>query len=156
MRSGNPLNLQESIDLFQRAVALDPAYLAAWLALAHAYIQQCEDTLYVATLSDAAPHADRAIHEALKLDPGNGRGMGLRAWIMVCARYEFEQGLALFEQARVSAPNDTWIASHYALLLNWLGDARAEQLFAHAYRLDPLDPYLVWLYAIFPNRVMFP
>lgn len=148
LRSGNPANLNDALALFQRAVERDPSYLPAWLGLAHTYLEQSEEGLYSSTLADVAPHAEAAIRKALAIDPDNARAMGFRAWIRIAAHYEFEQGLAQLERARASAPNDAWIASHYAWLLNWLGDARAEKIFAHAYRLDPLDASLVFLYAV--------
>ena len=66
-RQGTASAFEQSISLYQQALAIDPAYVAAWVGLAEAYSSQVD--IYARPASDGLRLARDAIEKALAIDP---------------------------------------------------------------------------------------
>ena len=66
-RQFSPASLEHAIDLYEQALAVDPAYAPAWDGLASAYFNQMD--LGVVPLDDGLLRAQDAIKQALEGDP---------------------------------------------------------------------------------------
>jgi serine/threonine-protein kinase len=125
-----------SAELFERAIAKDPNYAAAWAGLADAHALLCHWTMGP---RDAWEKAKRAALKALELDPELPEGHS--ALGMILSFYEWDwQGAerALrrsIELDPASAVARTWYGT-CLLAVGSLGEARAQ--FQQAVALDPL------------------
>lgn len=70
-REGMPGSVRQSVSYFERAVAIDPDYAAAWgaLALGYSHLLRGFDEAELASLP---PRIRSAANRAFELDPGNG------------------------------------------------------------------------------------
>jgi TolB-like protein len=130
-----------AIELFERAIALDPRF-----ALAHAYLAL---TLLVEHGFGDAPDVikDRVLDTALtamRLDPNESRCH----WFLAQAylyRGEFEQAMSHFDRSVVLNPNDANCIASKGLAVAFVG--RAEEgigLIRQAMRLNPYHPDWYW------------
>ena len=99
-RQGTAAAHEQSIALYQQALALDPAYAAAWVGLADAYCSQRYPSLQLA--DEGLRLAREAIENALALDPEYapahaqlGRIAGVYTGDLAAAARHLEHALAL-------------------------------------------------------------
>jgi adenylate cyclase len=140
----NPADVGEAQRLAQRAVDLDPNYLAAWQFLAFTYFDQADlgwAQDRIATLNRARQLNDKV----LRLDPESAGPYWLRARLELqpdLPEYDPEAALRDARKSVGLAPNDD--PSHWALglvliLLGHFDEAETE--FATTLRLNP-HPYI--------------
>jgi adenylate cyclase len=135
-------NLRRAIDMYQAALARDPAFARAHAALASAYVvlpgytkEEKDDRKY-------ATMAEQSARQALALDPNIGEAHAVLAQInsdkgnLVDAESGFFFAISL-------EPNEPTPHHWYSILLNKVGrlDAALEQA-RRAYELDPTAPVL--------------
>ena len=132
--------LEQSIDLFQRAIAADPNYAAAYAGLADAYLLAGSYGTSFLAPSTAMPKARDAIEKALALDPGSPEAHTSLAYIRLLydrdwagAEREFKQAIAL-NPGYVNAHH--WY-SHELVALGRMRESHQESETALA--LDPTD-----------------
>jgi DNA-binding winged helix-turn-helix (wHTH) protein/TolB-like protein/tetratricopeptide (TPR) repeat protein len=140
-QSLRPDGLDKSRELFNQAIALDPAYALAYVGLAEAYRRR----LYA---TDAVPAevfepADAAIRRALALAPGLAEahaGNGFKLYW-----YDFDWAEAEREFRRALDSNASVVFAQLGLAMLMLTQDRPDQGFVHlrlARELDPLSPLL--------------
>jgi len=130
-------NLRRAIDLYQRAVGLDPGFARAHAALASAYAVLPGYTKEEGDEAELAPRAEAAARQALSIDPKIGEAHA------VLAQLNAERGDLLdaesgFFFAISLEPNEPTPHHWYSLLLMRVGrlDEALEQA-RRAYELDP-------------------
>jgi len=139
-RKVTPAHLTSAIALLEKAVALDPAFAAAYAELAHAYAQR----VFALTPNDTASW-ERALvagEKALRLRPDLAEAHFARAYVLWGPAYRFPHVLAIQEYRRALALNPSLEDAHHQLgvVYNHIGfqdDAIAE--FQQALALDPTD-----------------
>jgi TolB-like protein/DNA-binding winged helix-turn-helix (wHTH) protein/Tfp pilus assembly protein PilF len=133
-----PESTAKSVAFFQEAVAKDPQYAAAYLALGEAYAVLAANT--IAAPEDVVPKAQQAEHRALDLDPGQGEAYAALAHLAFFYDRDLPAAESGFRRAIELSPNDA-IAHHwYGILL--IGEKRfdeAEHEFHSALETDPLS-----------------
>ncbi|MGA2184826.1 MAG: winged helix-turn-helix domain-containing protein [Bryobacteraceae bacterium] len=131
-----PQGLNQAIEYFNRAIAVDPAYALAWVGLADAYTTASD---WVLPPRDALPKAEAAARKALSFDDSLGEAHGslahalMHEWKLAPAAGEFRRALAL-------NPHDTSIYFAYGEYLSSLG--RYDEAVAElnkALKIDPLS-----------------
>ena len=140
----NPADVEEAQKLAQRAVDLDPNYLAAWQFLAFSYFDQA-DLGWAQDRIAALGRARQLNDKVLQLDPESASPYWLRASLELqpdLPEYDPEAALADARKSVELGPNDD--PSHWALglvlfLLGHFDEAAAE--FATTLRLNP-HPYI--------------
>jgi len=132
-------SLGQAEHLFQQALARDPKYVDAMLALIRTWDQML-DTGMIGEFEFGArstPWLDRI--EAL--DPGNAALLGLRARF-AGVRGERDAAQRLYQRAVEAAPNDTGLGLSYAKFLRRFDNAAALAQLDRIVQLDPANASL--------------
>ena len=138
-------NIAHAVRLLERASALAPDFVDAWLQLAIARMWQLAswDNRDV----EAAMVRDPLAH-ALALDPSHGPAVALDAYLSLLAEHDWDRALALSARARELAPHDTDVLQICAMILHALARYdEAEEILALAIALDPSSPRPRWWHA---------
>ncbi len=131
-RSGDRENLKRSIELLQKAIALDAKYADAYALLALDY----------AKLGGHADEQEAAARRALALDPGNARAQAEMAFVLSFRGDSVGALEHMREAVRLEPANP---AVHYALGFILSEDGSMEEAaaaFARAAALDPKSNFL--------------
>jgi adenylate cyclase len=140
----NPADMSEAQKLAQRAVDLDPNYLAAWQFLAFTYFDQA-DLGWAQDRIAALGRARQLVDKLLQLDPEFAGPYWLRARLEFqpdLPEYDPEAALADARKSVEMAPSDDpshWTLGLVLFLLGHFDEAAAE--FATTLRLNP-HPYI--------------
>ena len=140
----SPADVSEAQKLAQRAVDLDPNYLAAWQVLAYTYFDQA-DLGWAQDRIAALGRARELDDKVLQLDPEFAGPYWLRARLELVPdlpEYDPEAALADARKSVELAPNDDpshWTLGLVLFQLGHFDEATAE--FATALRLNP-HPYI--------------
>ena len=140
----NPADAREAQRVAQRAVDLDPNYLAAWQFLAFTYFEQA-DLGWVQDRIAALNRARQLNDKVLQLDPASAGPYWLRARLEMLPdlpEYDPEAALRDARKSVELAPNDDpshWTLGVVLFLLGHFDEAAAE--FATTLRLNP-HPYI--------------
>ncbi len=129
--------LQEAIDCFERAIAMDQQYAAAHAGIADVY----NSMGYWGFLSpkEAFPHAKAAGKRALEIDDRLAEAHGALAWINTVFDWDWEASESRFKWAIELNPNCPRTRNWYAVHLMFRGrfDEAIEEI-DRALELDPL------------------
>lgn len=138
-------NIAHAVRLLERAAALAPDFVDAWLQLAIARMWQLAswDNRDVEAAMVREP-----LGRALALDPSNGPAVALDAYLSLLADHDWSRALALSARARELAPHDTDVLQVCAMVLHTLARYdEAEEILALAIALDPSSPRPRWWHA---------
>src|SRR5437867_433133 len=133
-RQDNPV----AIDLFERAVALDPDFAAAYAELSHAYalrVQQLgrEDPV-------ALERAQVAAEKALRLNPDLAEGHYARAFLLWGPGGRFSHQLAVQEDRRALALNPNLAEAHHHLGMIYLHLGLLDEAIVELRKTLAIDP----------------
>jgi len=140
--TNTPENIAHAVTLLERASALAPDFVDAWLQLALARMWQLAswDNREVEAAAVRAPLA-----RALALDPAHGPAVALDAYLSLLADHDWSRALALATHARKLAPHDTDVLQVNAMVLHTLARYdEAEEILTLAIALDPSSPRPRW------------
>lgn len=133
--------LLDALASFEAAVEADPSYADAWVGIADAWALQSE---YVGTsMSESFEPRQRALEEALRLDPDSARAY---ASLAMLERHQGrnEEAERLFKRALELNPSETNALHWYTLLLRDTDRTEeARRLVTRARDTDPLAPILI-------------
>jgi TolB-like protein/Tfp pilus assembly protein PilF len=131
-------SLQQSSDLYQQALAIDPEYAAAWVGLAGNYSTQAGNGLMPS--DEGFPLAREAVAKALAADANYAPAHSRLGWIAMIADNDLAAAARHFARALALDPWNTDIIGNAGSLLFFLG--RLEQAIAfneYANERDPMD-----------------
>lgn len=131
-----------AIDMYERAIARDPKYAAAWAGLADAYVMRHRflepDPAHVA-------HALEASERALQMDPDSAEACASRGLALYISK-DFKQAERQFETAMMLNPNLLEAYFHYGMVCSSLGNfEKAAWLYLRSAEVSPAD-YLPLVY----------
>jgi TolB-like protein/DNA-binding winged helix-turn-helix (wHTH) protein/tetratricopeptide (TPR) repeat protein len=139
--------IRRSIELFERALELDPEFGAAWLGLASAYA-----LLPFYSGESVEELATRAV---VTLEQGMARNPGLRheAWdlraFLHLSRWEWIEAEQDFRSALATSPSDSNLHQWYSQQLARVGDTKGSLRYAlAAKKLDVLSPVVNYRLAV--------
>ena len=101
--------------IFEKAVALDPAYAPAWAGLALATFWVADSAESLAAVTAGQKQAVEAADKAIALAPDLPDGYVARAFVAIPIRWDFEGARRDFEQALRLKPDDPETLSEYAV-----------------------------------------
>jgi TolB-like protein/Tfp pilus assembly protein PilF len=130
---------QQADEFLQQALAIDPAYSAAWSELGSNYGNKIE--LGLVSQKEGYPLALEAQSKALELDPGNAAAYSRLGWDRLIYEGDLAAAARLFEQALALEPGNAIVLANTAALALTLG--RSEQavtLGKLALQRNPLSP----------------
>ncbi len=131
-----PTDVRKGIELFQEAVAVDPAYALAYTGIADAY-RTLPITSDVAP-KDAFPKAKEAVTKALELDDSLAEAHAILGWIKFWFDWDWAGSESEFRRAIELNPNNADAHRGYAHLLSNTG--RHEEALREVERARELDP----------------
>jgi TolB-like protein/DNA-binding winged helix-turn-helix (wHTH) protein len=128
----------KSTAYFEQAIAIEPAYAAAYAGLAHALISK--GVMGVAPPEDVMPQAMAAAKRAIEIDPASGEAYTALGAIETvyernwpAAERDLLRGIAL-------RPNNSVAKTHYAIYLDVMNrPEEAVTQMRRAWKLDPLS-----------------
>jgi TolB-like protein/DNA-binding winged helix-turn-helix (wHTH) protein/Tfp pilus assembly protein PilF len=133
-----PESTKKSVANFEEAVAKDPNYAAAYVALGEAYGALAANT--IAPPEEVVPKAKQAANRALQLDPGMGEAYATLAHLAFFYDWDLEGSEKRFRQAIELGPNDALAHQWYGLdLIAEKRSDEAEHEFRTALQIDPLS-----------------
>jgi adenylate cyclase len=150
-RQFSKLEMEQSAELLEKALALDPNFSAARVILGWSYYLRARNG-YIEDLEGNLTHVIDLTEQVLAVDDANSGAMALLAEIY---RYQekYEQALALMEQAVALDPNDS---RNIALLSSSLiYGGRAEEGLALIQKAMRLSPYYPAWYLEFLGRAHY-
>jgi TolB-like protein len=128
--------LKKSIEFFQQAIDLDPAYAMAYSGLADAYAQLPG---YGATASmEVYPKAKAAAAKALALDDDLAEAHTSAATVL--SYFEWDWAAAEDEYRKALALNPNYAAAHHRLGVHLAAMARADEAVSELHRAQEMDP----------------
>jgi TolB-like protein/Tfp pilus assembly protein PilF len=130
-------NLRRAIDLYQRAIGLDPAFARAHAALASAYVVLPGYTKEKGDEDTLLPMAETAARQALSLDPNIGEAHAVLAQVNAERGNLLDAEAGFFFAISLEA-NDATAHHWYSILLGRVG--RVGQALEQARRAHELDP----------------
>ena len=138
-----PEALEGSVELFERAIAIEPDYSQAWHGLAAAYhLQGSAD--FMPDL-EVYPRSKEAALRALELDPTSAEAQAALAGVYFMHEWDWAAAEEAFLQALELQPNSAFVRHRYALFLSSMG-RHVESLgqMRLAVELDPMSPLARW------------
>ncbi len=138
-RQGTPENWERAIAMFERALAIDPEYPAAWVGLANVYGRQADNSLR--PVEEGYALSRQAATRALAIDPDYAPAHSRLGWIAMHNQGDLALAARHYQRALELDATDTGILFSAASLAESLG--RLEQAIAleeYALARDPLDP----------------
>jgi len=133
---GNGDGYRRAVDAYRRAVALDPAYVAAYCELAVAEYFLADPAADAAGYQRAQAAADKAV----ELGPEDARSYGARGFLRMNIDWDWSGALADFTKSLALDPSDAWIEYRYSTLLASMGRFPEANAAANkAIELDPLS-----------------
>lgn len=111
-------SLEQAKDLYERALAIDPDYVDAWVGLAYNYANEAD----IGSLSEEEGYglAVETAEKALAIDPEKGQAYTVTAWVAM-SDGDLERAARHLEHALRLNPTDTDIIGTAAILLKVLG-----------------------------------
>jgi tetratricopeptide (TPR) repeat protein len=132
-------NLSAAVRHFERAVALEPKYTAAWVQLSRVHTQLGRWGGAPTLSSWAAARA--AINRAVALEPDSPEVQLALGWILRTGEWDWRGAERAFRRALALQPNNPEILAGTAVLLFNIGQREeAFRLARQAVQLDPLNP----------------
>ncbi|GAB2177396.1 tetratricopeptide repeat protein [Dongia sp. agr-C8] len=128
--------LQQSLDEFRRAIALDPDYAAAHAGLGNAYNLLAQ--YGVMKPGDAYPQARAAAERAIALDPELADGYSALAFALFYGFKDLRRSETLFQRALALDPSSGRTFHWYALVMMHTG--KFEEPLRAITRAQELDP----------------
>ena len=135
--------LNEARTLLARAVALDPMFARAHVAMAMTWMHA--GMAYAThSLDELLERAEHWVRRAVALDPWDADALAILAWIMDATHGVSQESFDGVLRALAINPNSTWAhAAHGATLLFSGRFQEARTAFGAALRLDPSGPISV-------------
>ena len=128
--------IERSMDHFERALDLDPAYAKAWSGLADAHIMMGATGMMKA--EDALPRAHEAAQRALEIDPYLATAHSSLGAVLADYYWDWQGAERAFRRAIELDPSDVSAHYWYSELLAHLG--RTDEAIAMARRAREADP----------------
>lgn len=140
-RSSATDRYQEAIDLYERAVALDPTFALAWVGLSDALA----DLAGTERSEELVPRALDAAQQALSLNPDLGEAHGALAYVAHVFDWDTASARDHFLKAVELSPSNTTALHDFGRFLYNFGDIdESVSYLIRARELDPNIPYIAW------------
>lgn len=130
-----PEGLEESVQLYNKAIEIDPANSMAYAGLAEAYCWQGRASVKSRELFQ---QAREAANKALELDSSNASAMKSLAWVHHAYDWDSAAAEDWFHRALAANPSDPVAHAWYGIFLTNV--SRPEEGVAEARKAEMLDP----------------
>ncbi len=135
---GDPENYRRAVGAYQKAIALDQSYAAAFAGLAVAENLVADFSETAAEVAEGRQKALSAVNRALSLDPELAEGYAARGYLRFTINWDWTGAQADFERALSLNPGDSYAQRRYGSLLASLG--RLQEATAATRKATEIDP----------------
>jgi TolB-like protein/Flp pilus assembly protein TadD/predicted Ser/Thr protein kinase len=125
-----------AIEMYEKAIQLDPSFAPAYAALSEAHAQMW--WMYYDRTKDRVDKAKAAVDRALQLQPDLSETHRALGWYHYWCRLDYDRALQEFAIAQKTKPNDARITSGIGYVLRRQG--KIEQALANLKKAVALDP----------------
>jgi TolB-like protein len=145
---GSRKSLAQALELFKKAIQLDPGFASACAMAAWCY---SVPQPWMAGREEAR-EAERLARLAARLGTDDATALCVAGFVIADIAREFDTGMAMVSRALVLNPNlvTAWFLGGWVRVLNGEPDVAIEH-FAHAERLSPFDPFIWAVHAGIAN-----
>jgi TolB-like protein/DNA-binding SARP family transcriptional activator len=135
---GSRKALVEALELFKKAIELDPGFASAYAMAAWCVYLPVPFW----SIPEKVHEAERLARLAARLGPNNAAALSVAGFVVASVANDFNLGLALVDRALVLNPNlvNAWYLSGWVRVLNGEPELAIEH-FSRAERLSPFDPF---------------
>jgi tetratricopeptide (TPR) repeat protein len=132
-------SFEVAVDLYRKAIDLDPKSARPWAGLARCLLEQ--SAFGLADHEQGYRNAKEAIRRAMELDDELPETYEAMSWILAAFDFRFREAEVAIEKAYSLAPNNPRILATYAVNCIVLGRfEKGLSVARRAVELDPLDP----------------
>jgi len=132
----------EALQLFYRAIELDPDFASAYGMAARCYCQRKGSRWTIDRVHEVA-EAARLASMAMELGKDDAVALGTAGFAFAYVVGDLDRGVALIDRALLLDPNSAMAWSFGGWIRIWLGEHEAAiEHFARAMRLSPQDPHM--------------
>lgn len=136
--STRPRLIQQSVDYFDRAIALDEDYADAWAAKGYALgVLGWGGSGSSRIPASVYPGAIAAFERALEIEPQHAFAQGFLGVTLMENDFKWAEGMEMLEHAVAHSPNNPTLLAIYGHYLGVMGLPGADEIVNKAYRLDP-------------------
>jgi TolB-like protein/Tfp pilus assembly protein PilF len=142
LHEGSVQGHKDALQLFYRAIELDPDFASAYGMAAYSYCHRKTNGWMVDRDGEIAETA-RLARRAVELDKDDAVALSCGGFALAYVAGELDAGVAFIDRALLLNPNlaTAWIVSGWVRV--WLGEPEAAiEHLARAMRLSPLDPLI--------------
>jgi tetratricopeptide (TPR) repeat protein len=140
LHEGNVQGHRDALELFYRAIELDPEFASAYGMAAYSYCHR-KTNGWMANREEEIAETVRLARRAVELDKDDAVALSCGGFALAYVAGELAAGVAFIDRALLLNPNlaTAWIVSGWVRV--WLGKPEvAIEHLARATRLSPLDP----------------
>jgi TolB-like protein/class 3 adenylate cyclase len=147
---GSRKSLAQALELFKKAIELDPGFASAYAMAAWCY--SVPFFWFWSAGREEAREADRLARLAARLGTDDAAALCVAGFVIAYIARDFDMGMAIVSRALALNPNlgTAWFLGGWVRVLNGEPDVAIEH-FAHAQRLSPFDPFIWGVHAGIAN-----
>ena len=136
---------EEALRLFYKAIELDPDFSAAYAAAALNFCRR-KGFGWIIDREQEVAEARRLALRAVQFGKDDATVLCQAGYALAYVVGDLDDGAAFLDRALLINPNLAWGWSYSGVVKLWLGESdRAVEHFAHAMRLNPLDPRIFFI-----------
>ena len=133
----------EALQLFKRAIALDPEFASAYGLAAYCYVKDRTNRWPTDDLARDIAEAEWLSRHAVRLGSDDAVALATGAGALAYVVRDLDAGAACIDQALLLNPNLMWASYFAGFIKNWMGEPEAAVgHLMHAMRLSPVDPLM--------------
>jgi TolB-like protein len=133
----------EALQMFRRAIELDPEFAAAYGMAAYCYVKDRTNRWPTDDLARDIAETDRLARNAIRLGSDDALALATSAGALAYVVRDLDTGAACIDQALQVNPNLMWASYFAGFIKSWMGEPEAAvSHLALAMRLSPVDPLM--------------
>ncbi|RXT48612.1 winged helix-turn-helix domain-containing tetratricopeptide repeat protein [Bradyrhizobium betae] len=133
----------EALQLFKRAIELDPEFASAYGMAAYCYVKDRTNRWPTDDLARDIAETDRLARHAIRLGSDDALALATSAGALAYVVRDLDTGAACIDQALAVNPNLMWASYFAGFIKSWVGEPEAAVVhLMYAMRISPVDPLM--------------
>jgi TolB-like protein len=133
----------EALQLFKRAIELDPEFATPYGVAAYCYVKDRTNRWPTDDLARDIVETERLARQAVRLGSDDAVALATAAGALAYVVRDLDAGVACIDQALLLNPNLMWASYFAGFIKSWMGEPEAALThLTYAMRLSPMDPLM--------------